>query len=64
MIQPVKGHPGHQITRQFYLTSRFLHLVTHFVDIAAGIYQLYSLKMTLCGLKHVGVTYCVNKVVT
>ena len=28
----------------FYFTSRILHLVAHFVDLAAGMYQLYSQK--------------------
>jgi len=41
----------------FYLTSRILHLVTHFSDLSAGMYQLYSLRMTLLGLKNVGVTH-------
>jgi hypothetical protein len=30
----------------FYLTYRILHLVTHFVDLTAGMYQLYSTRMT------------------
>ena len=36
------------------------HLVTHFVDLAAEMYQLYSLNMALWGLKHVGVIYRVK----
>jgi len=46
-----------------YLTPRILQMENHFVDFAAGMYQLYSLKMTLQGLKHGGVTYRVIKVV-
>jgi len=42
----------------------FYTWLTHFVDLAVRVYQLYSLKMILWGLNHVGVTYSVNKVVT
>jgi len=35
-----------------YLTSRILHLVTHLVEFAAKMYQIYSLKMTFQMLKH------------
>jgi hypothetical protein len=38
-------------TCKYVLTSRILHLVTHFMDM----YQSYSLKMALWELKHVGV---------
>lgn len=38
-------------------------LVTHFVELAAEMYQLCSLGMALLGLKHVRVTNSVNKVV-
>ena len=31
----------------FYLTSRILHLVTHYAVLAAGVHQLYSLRMAL-----------------
>jgi len=31
----------------FYLTSRILQMVTHFVDLAAEAYQLYSVKMAI-----------------
>jgi hypothetical protein len=34
----------------------------HVVELAAGIYQVYSMKMTLKGLKHVDVTYSFNKI--
>jgi hypothetical protein len=47
----------------FYLTSRILQMVTHFVDLAAEAYQLYSMKMAIWGLKHDRVLYSVNKVV-
>jgi hypothetical protein len=33
-----------------------IHVVIHFVDLAAEIYQSYSLRMTLRGLKDVGMT--------
>jgi hypothetical protein len=36
--------------------------MTHFVVLAAGVYQWYSLRMALAGFKHVAVTYSVNKV--
>lgn len=48
---------------KYILTSRILHMVTHFVDLAAEAYQLYSMKMAIWGLKHVRVIYTVNKVV-
>jgi len=35
-------------------------VVTHFIDLSARMYQLYSLKMTLSWLKHVGLTYSVT----
>jgi len=47
----------------FYLNSIILQLVTYFVDLAAEMYQFYSLRMVLWGVKHVRVTYRVNKVV-
>ena len=47
----------------FYLTSRILHLEAHCVNLPAKMHQLYSLKMTLYGLKNVEVMYSVNKVV-
>ena len=47
-----------------YFSSRILYVVIQFVDFVAGMYQLCSLKMTLEGLKLVGVMYSVNKVVT
>jgi len=40
-----------------------LRLVTHFVDLAGRIYQLYFLQITLRGFKHVGVKYDANKMV-
>jgi hypothetical protein len=48
----------------FTSCDSFLRLVTHFVELAARMYQIYSLKMTLYWLKHVGVTYSLNQVVT
>ena len=33
----------------------------HVAELAAGICQVYSLKMTLKGLKHLQVTYGFNK---
>jgi hypothetical protein len=47
----------------FRLTEIYIFF-THFVKLAARMYQIYCLKTTLYGLKHVGVTYSVNKVVT
>jgi len=44
------------------LLSWILHLITHFVDLAAELYQSYSLRMALWGPKRVGVIYRVNKV--
>jgi len=38
-------------------------MVTHFVELAAKAYQLYSMKMAVRGLKHDRVLYSVNKVV-
>jgi len=35
--------------------------LTYILLIVVGVYQIYSLKMTLEGVKHVGVTYCVTK---
>ena len=43
--------------------NKMLRLFTRFVDLAVRVYQIYSLKMTLEGLKHVGVTCSVDKVV-
>lgn len=48
------------LVNMFYVTSRILHLVTRFIDLSAGMYQLYSLRIALLGLKNVGVTYNVN----
>jgi hypothetical protein len=45
-----------------YTPSWILHLLTHFVELAAGLCQMYSLTMTLYGLKYVAVTYSLNKV--
>jgi hypothetical protein len=47
-----------------YLAPRNLNMVTHFVELVARLYEIYSLKMTLYGSKHVGQTYSDNKVVT
>ena len=46
----------------FYLASRILHLVAHFVDLSAEMFQSYSLRMSLWGLKHVGVIQRANKI--
>ena len=35
------------LVNMFHLTSRIVHLMTHFADLPAQMYQLYSLKMTL-----------------
>jgi len=43
MSQLLKGHSGSPIKQLFHFTSRFLHLVTNFVDIAAGMHQFFSL---------------------
>jgi len=51
------------LVNMFYLTSRILLLVTHFIDLSARMYQLYSLRMALLGLKNVGVTRSVNNTV-
>jgi hypothetical protein len=47
-----------------YLTSRILHLVDHFIELVAKIYQMYSKKMTFSMLKHIGVTHSLNNLVT
>jgi len=52
MIQPIKGHSGSQIKQMFYFTSRILHLVTHFVDLAAGMSEGDPLRVETC-LRHV-----------
>jgi len=35
------------LLNMFYLTTRILHLVTHFREIAAEMFQPYSLRLAL-----------------
>jgi hypothetical protein len=53
--------PNSSLIATYYTPS--LILVTHCVELAVRMYQTYALKMTLSGLKHVGMTDILNKVV-
>jgi len=66
MFHNLKGHPqrAHLIHLNSKVTTAVAAtLVTHFVAFAVQMYQMHSLKMTLQGVKHVGVTYSINRMV-
>ena len=65
VLQPEGGfvrNPKHYLLILFYIIKVSLDCkVIYMLLIVVGVYQICSLKMTLEGVKHVGVTYCVTE---